>query len=70
MLKSAKKAGGKTRRGRPVGHGGLARRIDITLAENIHGLAEACMKHRVISNRSEYHATLIREDWERRGRPV
>lgn len=33
-------------------------------------LAAACMADRVQENRTEYVSTLIREDWERRGRPV
>ncbi|HEX3800192.1 MAG TPA: hypothetical protein VH413_15970 [Verrucomicrobiae bacterium] len=32
-------------------------------------LINICMKHRRVDNRSFYLLQLVREDWERRGRP-
>ena len=49
---------------------GKAKAVNLTLTGGVLTIVAACMKHRVISNRSEYISTLIREDWERRGRPV
>jgi len=48
---------------------GRTKSVNMTLTEGVLQIAAACMRHRVMTNRTEYFATLAREDWERRGRP-